>query len=128
MAPKNNPVEHLFVIFANNKSKPHLCMATFLSRVKARKIPHTETRLFKGDHPFVREESFLVYAETKTYYQGEISPCIVTFEERLSPELLFRIQSTCLHSRFMPKKYKKDFCNWMGIPYSDVFQQGYLSR
>ena len=94
-------------------------MVTFVSRVKAKLIPPSETRLYPGDHEFIREESFMVYKQCETWYYGQISPSIVEFQPRLSPAVLQRIQSTCLNSIHLNRRLRKQYCSWKGIAYFD---------
>ena len=114
-----NPIEHLYIVFAHSPNEPHLCMVTFVSRVKAKLIPASETRLYPGDHQFICEESFMVYKQCETWYYGQISPSIVEFQPRLSPAVLQRIQSTCLNSIHLNRRLRKQYCSWKGIAYFD---------
>lgn len=123
---RGNPNPHLHIIFAQSPIEPRLCMVAFLSRTKNKRIHSAETRLYPGDHNFITEESYLVYALTSTYYYAEVSPEIIEFQERLSLEVLRRIQSSCLFSRYLPKGLQRQFCNWYGIKYMDTFMSPYM--
>lgn len=101
-------------------------MVAFVSHTRDRKIPGSETRLNVGDHSFITEESYLVYALAETKYYGEISSSVVSYEERISATVLYRIQSTCLLSVKMSRKMKRIFCEWKGIEYQESFSPGYL--
>jgi len=113
----NNPIPHLYIVFAHSPKEPRLCMGAFVSRVKSKKVPLSETRLYPGDHEFIYEESYLVYQLTETWYYGEISPSIVEYKPRLRPEVLAKIQSTCLNSVHLKRAFRRQYCDWKGIVY-----------
>lgn len=109
-------VEHLWIVITD--PEPDSNKAVCVNITSRNSFSETTVILKKGDHPFIKHESVINYADARELDLGKVYEVLNTPTRQrfafgicdpCSPELLRRIQDGLLVSRYV-KKGLKEYC------------------
>ncbi len=114
--------EHLFVVLFDPATYPdegygqRLCLVSVnFSSIKDGQLFDTACIVEPGEHPFIRQRSYIVYQRIQFVDYSRTLQCIeqniYRAAEPVSPELLKRIRQGIALSSFIPRKFQKLFAH-----------------
>lgn len=110
--PERPELKHLFILLNDPHGQEQHVLIVSISTIRAGKYHDTACRLFAGDHPFIKVDSYVVYArarlETSAVLAKGVQQQILVQHDPMPGDVFARICQGVLDSRHTPQ-YLKDF-------------------
>lgn len=105
-----NGIHLHFIVAERSPGNNDVVMLVYLS--SAEKYIDETTVLNIGDHPFISKRCYVRYRNLMILSRSKVEECIVEHFEKVSAELLAKIQDGIVQSRHVSKTDKETFTTW----------------
>lgn len=109
---QGNPKRHLYIVISDSDVDNRVLIVS-LNTFKNNGREDTSCLLFKGDHSFIKQKSYIRYDRAEEIEEVRLLQLklkgLIVLKEDISPKVLKRIQNGAKKSNALPRKFKKYF-------------------